>query len=86
MSRTLRRKHMDLFDDPSWDSQEAREDAAAYGRLVVSGFSARTETAVVIFWIGLFFLFIATAALFLWVATNTVDNLFSHMFDHLVGG
>jgi len=83
------RQDIDLFDDPSWDSQEGREEAAAYERMSVSGLSDRTETTVAIIWIGLFFAFIATLALLFWVVQNVIGsdlrNL-SNMLNHAFGG
>ena len=84
MSRTQRRG-IDLFDDPSWDSQEGREEAAAYERMTVSGLSARTETTVATIWIGLFFGFIATLALLFWVVTNAFQSEISDL-THAFGG
>jgi len=83
------RRGIDLFDDPSWDSQEGREEAAAYERMTVSGLSARTETTVATIWIGLFFAFIATLALFFWVVQNVAEseiNNLSNMLNHAFGG
>ena len=88
MSQTQRRG-IDLFDDPSWDSQEGREEAAAYERMTVSGLSDRTETTVAIIWIGLFFTFIATLALLFWVVTNALQSEIrdlTNMLDHTFGG
>ena len=88
MSRTQRRG-IDLFDDPSWESQEGREEAAAYQRMTVSGLSARTETTVAIIWIGLFFTFIATLWLLFWVVQNAIasdlEDL-TNMLNNAFGG
>jgi hypothetical protein len=76
-------EHIDLFDDPSWDSKEGREENASYERITVSGLSARTETTVAIIWIGLFFTFIATLALLLLVVTNALQSEISDLTNML---
>jgi hypothetical protein len=60
---TQRRAHIDLFDDPSWDSQEGQEEAAAYGWITLSGFSAKTECVVLLLSLSLWLLGIAAMAL-----------------------
>jgi hypothetical protein len=88
VSQTQRRG-IDLFDDPSWESQEGREEAAAYERMTVSGLSDRIETTVAIIWIGMFFTFIATLALLFWVVQNAVQSEISdltNMLNHAFGG
>jgi hypothetical protein len=52
MTPTQTREHIDLFDDPSWESKESRADAEAYERLVVSGLSPKTEWVFVGFSVG----------------------------------
>ena len=63
MSRTQRRERIDLFDDPSWDSPKSREEAAAYARIAVSGFSATTESVVLVFSLSLWILGVVAMAL-----------------------
>jgi hypothetical protein len=77
MLATGRLGRIDLFDDPSWDSPEAMEEAAAYERLVVSGFSSRTEWAVLILSVVLVLMFIASTALLVWTVGNALNSLIS---------
>jgi hypothetical protein len=63
MSRAQRHEHIDLFDDPSWESADSREEAAAYGRLVASWFSPRVEWLVLVFSVSVWFLGLAALVL-----------------------
>jgi len=59
MARQQIHGHIDLFNDPSWDAPDSGEEEAAYERLVVSGFSPRAESAVLVFFVSFWFLGLA---------------------------
>jgi hypothetical protein len=67
-----RLQDVDLFDDPSWGSEEDK----AYERLGISGFSPLTETAVALAAIGLFVLSVALIVLFVRAGHYWFDHLF----------
>jgi hypothetical protein len=69
-----RRRGIDLFDDPSWDSPEGLEEAADYERLTVSMFSPRIESTLAAGGIGLFGVWVASVVLFFWVLMTAVDS------------
>lgn len=71
----MSRRAIDLFDDPSWTSEEGQEEAAAYQWVAVSGFSVVTERLIVAIWLALYVIFFVLAALVPWA--------FGHMFDGL---
>ncbi len=77
MARPQRHGHVDLFDDPSWDSPESREEAAAYVRLV-SGFSPTVEWSILVLSVALWFVGIAAVGLLF----SAVMNLFTFSFGN----
>jgi succinate dehydrogenase hydrophobic anchor subunit len=72
---------VDLFDDPSWDS----DDGKAYDRMGVSGFSPLTESAVALVALGIFVLSVALSMLF-FRTLNDVVQQFSQMLIHVLDG
>ena len=72
---------VDLFDDPSWDS----EDGKAYDRMGVSGLSSRTESALVLVAIGMFVLSVALSVL-LFQALNGFFQQLNHIILHAFDG
>ena len=70
MARPPGRTHIDLFNDPSWDSPDSGEEEAAYERLVVSGFSPRAESAVLVFFVSFWFLGLAAFVILCLVFSN----------------
>jgi hypothetical protein len=81
VSRPKRRGHIDLFDDPSWESPESQEEAAAYQRLAVSGFSAKTESTIAAVGVGLYFLWVGAIVLF-FLTLNAAINAEWQIFAH----
>ena len=70
---------VDLFDDPSWGSN----DDKAFDQMAVSGLSAPTETVVMILAIGLFALAVALSVLFFRTLNFDVNYFVKHVFDGL---
>jgi hypothetical protein len=69
MSEAARLHNIDLFDDPSWHSEEGREDAWMA--------EARTKAAVAIVVLGLFALAAVVFVVTFWTGVNSIDHLFS---------
>jgi hypothetical protein len=72
---------VDLFDDPSWDS----EDGKAYDRMGVLGLSSRTESAIALVAISMFVLSVALSVLF-FLSLHDFVQLLNHMFQHAFDG
>jgi hypothetical protein len=74
------RLEVDLFDDSSWESDEAK----ACDQMGGSGFSPRTETVVMILAIGIFTLSVALSVLFFRITLGWFDlSHWKHVFDGL---
>jgi hypothetical protein len=72
---------VDLFDDPSWDS----EDGMAFDRMGVLGFSSRTESVIALVAICMFILSVALSVLFFLNLHDFFQQL-NHMFQHAFDG
>jgi hypothetical protein len=70
---------VDLFDDPSWGSDEGK----AFDQMAVSGFSPRTETVLMILAIGIFALAVALTVLFFRTLNFDINYFIKHLFDGL---
>ena len=71
---------VDLFADPPWES----DDAKAFDQMGGSGFSARTETVVMILAIGIFALSVALSVLFFRITLGWFGlSHWKHVFDGL---
>ncbi len=73
MARQQIHGHIDLFNDPSWDSPDSEEEEAAYERLVVSGFSPRAESAVLVFFVSFWFLGLAAFVILCLLFSNAFN-------------
>jgi hypothetical protein len=78
VSRTMRLEHIDLFDDPSWDSPEGREEAATDQLLANSGRIGR-GMELAFFAIAL----MAVTVLVLLCFLVPWNYLFSHLLPHV---
>jgi hypothetical protein len=74
MSQTERPPAVDLFDDPAWDSPEARQEAATFNRYFSSLLSPRIESLLGAFGVGMFLIYLTALAMLVGVG----GYLFNH--------
>jgi hypothetical protein len=71
--------HIDLFDDPAWDSAEGRQEALFYERMSGLGLASWVESTVSVFAILAFAAWVVACITLLWVVNNLLAQIMTEL-------